>query len=833
MTTLLNDIRLAVRGLRRSPLFTSVAILSLALGIGANTAIFTLIDQMLLRKLPVHSPDELVMLYQRAENMGSNMGTRMHSYPLYQDLQSKAEPLSEVLCRRLVPASVSIENQTERVEAEMVSGNFFAMLGVQPAAGRVFNSRDDDQVYQGHPVVVLSYDYWTRRFARDGGVIGKKILVNDYPMTIVGVSAQGFAGIDPAQSPQIRVPILMKPAMMPDFTWLRADDRRARWVQVFGRLKPGYTVESAQAPLQGLFTQIRQYEMSLPVASTWSAFSRERFMKGQLLITSAALGYSGLRNDFSSALLVLMCMVGLVLLIACANVANLLIARGFMRQKELAVRLSLGASRGRLVRQMLVESLVLSFIGGVLGVGLSVVLTRALLALIPSEGQPLLIAANPDGRILAFTMGLTFLTGLVFGLLPALRASRPDPWTTLKDTVGSIAGTGGSLILRKGLVTAQVALSFLLLFGAGLFVRSLQNLKTTETGVALENLVTFQVSPALNGYNPARTSAFYEQLLDRLRAAPGVKSAGLVAIPILSGSEWDSSVAVEGHRAQDGEDMQAFMNAVSPGYFETMKIPILEGRDFTRADIKEQSTTAIVNQKFAQHFFKGQSPIGKRLGRGAGTKSTLTIEIVGVAADSLYEGPREGVRRQVFFANAGTGSGAFYVRAQTASESLYNVVRHEVRQLDSALPVYQLKTLEAQLDETLLTDRLIALLSAGFGLLATLLASIGLYGVMAFVVARRRKELGIRLALGAQPGLVIWLVMREVLLLLSIGLAIGVPSAMALATYVSTQLYGIQPRDPAIAGWTLLLLTVVSALAGLIPAHRASRIDPILAIRYE
>src|SRR5687767_14572098 len=300
--------------------------------------------------------------------------------------------------------------------------------------------------------------------------------------------------------------------------------------------------------------------MTLPAAKDWSKFIRDRFMQGKLLVEGAAMGYSSLRNDFSTALLVLMCMVGLVLLIACANVANLLIARGFMRQKELAVRLSLGASRGRLVRQMLGESLVLSFIGGVLGVGLSVVLTRALLALIPSEGQPLLIAANPDGRILAFTMGLTFLTGLVFGLLPALRASRPDPWTTLKDTVGSIAGTGGSLILRKGLVTAQVALSFLLLFGAGLFVRSLQNLKTTDTGVTLDNLVTFQVAPSLNGYDNTRGQVFYEQLIEGLRSAPGVKSAAMAMVPILAGSEWDSSMAVEGHNPKDGEDMQAFMN---------------------------------------------------------------------------------------------------------------------------------------------------------------------------------------------------------------------------------------------------------------------------------
>ncbi len=688
MALLMADLRFALRGLRRSPLFSIVAILSLALGIGANTAIFTLLDQILLRHLPVRAPEELVMLFQRGSHMGSNMGSRMHSYPIYQDYQQRAEPLAEVIARRLVPASVSIDNRTERVEAELVSGNYFSMLGVQPAIGRVFSSQEDDQVFRGHPVVVLGYDYWTTRFANDPGVVGRKILVNNYPMTVVGVSARGFAGVDPAQSPQLRVPILMEPVMLPDWGWLQPGSRRARWVQVFGRLKPGYTVESAAGPLQGLFRQIRQHEMTLPEAKEWSAFSRDQFMKGTLHVESASGGYSGLRNDFSTALVVLMCMVGLVLLIACANVANLLIARGFMRQKEIAVRLSLGASRGRLVRQLLVESLTLSVAGGVLGVFLSLVLTRGLLSLVPSEGQPLLIQPAPDLRILGFAIGLTFVTSLVFGLLPALRASRPDLFVTLKDTMGSIARGGGSLFLRKGLVTVQVALSFLLLFGAGLFVRSLQNLKVTETGVALDNLVTFQLAPALSGYETERGSQFYQDLLDRLRSAPGVVSAGLARVPILSGSEWDSSMSVEGHRAADGEDMQAFMNAVSPGYFQTLKTPFLEGRDFTRADSKEETTVAIVNQKFAQHFFKGKSAIGKRLGWGGGPNTKLTIEIVGVVGDSLYEGPREGVRRQVFIPDYGRNSAAIYARVQTGSETAYGMIRNEVRQLDATMPVY-------------------------------------------------------------------------------------------------------------------------------------------------
>src|SRR5574338_380020 len=838
MGTTMSDVRLALRSLRRSPLLAAVAILSLALGIGANTAIFTLLDQILLRKLPVTEPDRLVMLYQTGAHAGSNMGSRMHSYPLYQDFQQKGEAFAEVLCRRLMPASVSVDNQTERVEAELVSGNYFSMLGVKPAIGRVFNSREDDQVYQGHPVVVLSYGYWVSRFARDPNVVGRTIRVNDYPMTIVGVSAEGFVGLDPTRAPQIRVPIQMKPVMAPDWGWVHMDDRRTRWVQAFARLKPGYTVESAVAPTQGLFTQVRAYEMTLPAAKDWSAYIREQFMKGRINVAKADLGYSPLRNDFSTALVVLMCMVGLVLLIACANVANLLIARAFARQKEIAVRMSLGSSRTRLVRQLLAESLVLSAIGGTAGLFIAYVLTRWLLALVPQQGQPMLLSPSPDPRILIFTVVLTVLTAVVFGLIPALRASRSDPWTTLKDTIGSVAGTGGSLFLRKGLVVAQVALSFLLLFGAGLFVRSLQNLKAADTGVVLDNLLSFQINPALSGYDDTRGQGFYDQLLDRVRALPGVTSAALAAVPLLAGDEWDSTMSVEGHQAKDGEDMQAFMNALSPDYFRTMKIPLLEGRDFRRSDVVPRRNipdvrVAIVNRSFAEHFFPGRSAVGKHLGFGDGPGTKLSIEIIGVVADSFYEGPREGIHRQVFVPNYGGGSTVIYLRSETSSQSAFNMVRNEVRQLDAGIPVYDMKTVDAQLDETLLSDRLVAMLSAGFGALATLLASIGLYGVMAFVVARRQRELGIRLALGAQPRFVLWMVMREVLLLLAVGLAVGLPAGLALGRYVASQLYGIQPSDPSIAGWTIVLLTIVSAAAGLIPAQRASRIDPILALRTE
>ncbi|HEU0119373.1 MAG TPA: ABC transporter permease [Bryobacteraceae bacterium] len=834
MTNLWADLRFALRTLRRSPLFASVAILSLALGIGANTAIFTLLDQILLRKLPVRNPEELVMLYQRGAHNGSNMGDRMQSYPIYKDWQTKAAPLAEVLCRRLVNTSLSVDNQTERVDAEMVSGNYFSMLGIAPAAGRVFSSQEDDQVYQGHPSVVLSYDFWVNRFARDPKIVGKKVLINNFPMTVVGVSAEGFAGLDPARSPQVRVPILMKPVIVPDWQFLRMDDRRVRWVQVFARLKPGFTAESAAAPLQVLFRQVREFEMTEAAAKDWSKYARDQFMRGTINVEKADIGYSGLRNNFSRALIVLMCMVGLVLLIACANVANLLIARAFARQKEIAVRLSMGATRGQLIRQLLVESLLLSVVGGVAGIVLSLAMTRGLLALIPSEGNPLLIQPEPDIRILAFTLLLTVATGVLFGLLPALRASRPDLWGTLKDTVGSVAGSGGSLFLRKGLVAAQVALSFLLLFGAGLFVRSLQNLQTTETGFRdIDNLVTFQLSPALNGYDAPRTVQFFRDLLDRMRNVPGVKGAALASVPLLHGREWDSSMSVEGHQAKDGEDMQAYMNALSPKYFETMGIGLQEGRDFEDKDMQEQTTVAIVNRRFAEHYFGKKSAVGRHIGFGGGPGAKLTIEIIGVVANTLYEGPKEGERRQVFVPNYGNRGVAFYVRAGMGSQAVYNAVRASVREIDPAMPIYEMKTLGDQLDQTLLTERLIALLSAGFGLLATLLAAVGLYGVMAFVVARRTKELGVRIALGARPASVLWLVMREVLVLLGLGLAIGVPSAIALGQYVSTQLYGVKANDPWMAAGTVLVLATVSAAAGFIPANRASRIDPILALRFE
>ncbi|HTS27641.1 MAG TPA: ABC transporter permease [Bryobacteraceae bacterium] len=836
MPRLVSDLVFALRNLRRSPLFTAVAVSSLALGIGANTAIFTLIDQLMLRLLPVQEPERLVMIWSTGPHLGSNRGYRMVSYPMYQDFQQKAEAFSSVFCRFYTPASVSFGGQTERVNAELVSGNYFQAMGVKPAIGRVFSMEEDDRVYKGHPSVVLSHQYWVTRFAADPGVIGQKILVNNYPMTIVGVSAAGFTGLDPARSPQVRVPIQMKPLMTPG--WDDMKDRRSQWIQVFGRMKPGFTVESARASLQPLFLQILRDELTQPEMRSVTDYNRTRFLARKVQMERAAEGFSEMRRDYSTALLVLMAMVGLVLVIACFNVANLLIAKALARQKEVAVRLAIGASRRQLLGQLLIESLMLSAAGALAGLFLAEAMIRGLLGFLPPGDMPLMLRITPDVRILAFNAALALITGLLFGIAPAFQALRLDLWSTLKDVVGAVTGSGSSVKLRKGLVIAQVALSFLLLAGAGLFVRTLSNLKHLNSGFrSAENLVTFQVDPALNGYSVERLLAFYQRVLDTIRPLPGVKSAGYSVVAVLAGNEWDSTMSVEGHKSRDGEDMQAFMNAISPGYFQTMGVPLIEGRDFDRRDEGGKNfRSAIVNRKFANHFFGDKSPIGRHIGFGDGPQTKLDIEIVGVAGDSLYEGPREGVHRQVFVPLAEgdyPASVSFYVRTSLDSASMFATIRQKVQEIDRSMPIYEMKTLENQLDQTLSTERLIATLSMAFGVLATVLAAIGLYGVMAFVVARRTKEIGLRMALGARQSAVVWMVLRESLVLLAAGLALGVPVAWWTSHYVSSQLFGVKSNDVWTALAALAILGAVAAGAGWLPARRASAIDPIKALRYE
>ncbi len=831
----IRDLRHSLRLLRRSPGFTLVAVLLLALGIGANTAIFTLLDRLMLRPLPVKDPDQLVMIWTTGPHFGSNQGSRSSSYPMYQDFEKSAPAFSHVFCRHFTPLSVSWGSESERVMGELVSGNYFAALGVRPAVGRVFSPEEDDRVYKGHPVVVLSHQYWVARFAADPGIVGKEILVNSYPMIVVGVSAAGFTGIDPARSPQIRVPIQMKPLMTPGSDNLR--NRRNQWVQMFARLKPGCSRESALSSLDPLLSQILRQEIADPSLRDLPRTLRDRFLARRVRLESAASGYSHLVGSSQRTMFTtLMAMVGLVLLIACFNVASLLIARAAARQKEVAVRLAIGASRAQLTRQLLVESMVLSMVGAGLGLVLSAVLLWTLLGFLPTGGMLLTISPLPDWRILVFDIGLAFLTGMFFGLAPAWRSVRVDLSLALKSE-GAIAGGAGSARLRKVLVTAQVAFSFLLLAGAGLFVRTLSNLELTDPGFRdIDRLVTFQVDPARNGYSRSRVKDFCTQLQENIRSLPGVGSVGYAWIPVLTGREADWDMVIEGRPRKETDDTQVWINCLSPDYWRTMGLPLIAGREFGPRDYGDRFTAAVINRECARDFFGDRNPVGRHIGFDTDPGATPDIEIVGVVENSLNEGPREGVRGQVFlpFSQASFPyAAAFYVRTAAAPGPMYSALRGKVRELDRALPVYEMKTLGSQLDETLGPERLTVGLSTAFGALATLLAAVGLYGVLALVVARRTREIGLRLALGARRITILSMVLRDALGILALGIGFGVPCAYLLTRYVSSLLFGVAPIDASTAAVAAVILALATVSAGFVPAYRASAIDPIQALRHE
>jgi predicted permease len=830
----LNDVRYAFRTFRKSPVFVAVAVLSLALGIGANTAIFTLIDQVLLRLLPVKDPQQLVLLWGRGPHYGSNNGANKLSYPMYEDFRDKNQVFSGMFCRNGFDFSLNFEGKTERISGELVSGSYFLVLGVGPSLGRVFNV-SDDATPGGAPYAVLSYRYWMSRFAGDKNVIGKKLVLNGYPFTVVGVSQAGFDGTDPTTSPQIRIPVMMK-LQIDQLAFYNLTDRRGRWVNVYGRLKPGVTMEQAKAGLQPLMHQMLNMEVQQKAFAKAAPETKERFLRMWLDLLPASKGRSNLRDQFSNALLVLMAIVGLVLLIACANVANLLIARATARQKEIAVRLALGASRGQIVSQLLTESLMLSLAGGVAGLLLAVWIDETLVSFLPTVTNTLTISATPDWRIMGFTLGISLATGIIFGLIPALQATRPNLAPTLKDQVGAITSTA-SIGLRKSLVVAQVMLSLLLLIGAGLFIRSLKNLKGIDPGFKTKNLLTFAIDPPLNGYKPERSREILRQIYESLNALPGVESASLAIMPVMEGDEWDSSVTVDSYQAKPTENLGPHMNFVSPGYFKSMDVPILQGRDFRQSDQgKSAPKVCMINEKFAKKYFTEGRAVGHHVGMGGDPGTKTDIEVVGVFGDMKYEGMRDEIPielirpyEQLDF----TLGMSAYIRTAREPEQMFSAARRAVQQIDATLPVVDMKTLEKQVDNSLVTERLVATLSSAFGVLATLLASIGLYGVMAYTVARRTREIGIRMALGAATGNVVWLVMKEVLVLVGVGIVLGLGASWGLTRYVQKQLYGIQPNDLTTIVLATIGIACVALAAGYVPARRATRVDPIRALRWE
>ena len=828
MQTLLQDIRFALRTLRKGPVFTFVAILSLALGIGANTAIFTLMDQVLLRYLPVQHPEQLVMLDQPNLTQGSIWNDHSFSYPMYKDFRDQNQVFSGVLARFPLPFSVGYRGQTERAEGEMVSGNYFQVLGVSALIGRTF-APDDDRTPGERPIAFLTYGYWKRRFGGDRSILNQTLLINGHPLTVVGIGPPGFHGIEVGRASDVMVPIMMKAEMTP--TWNDMDNRRSWWVNVFARLKPDISPRRAEVSLNVLFRQINAEEYK--AIKGWPEKDKNKFLQKHLSVLDGSKGLSGLRESGEAPLTVLMAMAAVVLLIACANVANLLIARSAARQKEIAVRLALGASRLQIVRQLLVESSLLALLGGAAGL-FTASWAGSLIGWLPPELAAGGLTAAVDLRVLSFNFGVAVFAGLLFGLAPALGTSRPDLVGALKDQANQVAG-GRPILFRKTLVVAQIALSLLLLVGAGLFARSLYNLKSVDPGFRTENLITFAMDPSLNGYSQSRTQAIYARVEEDIAALPGVRSVSMAHVTALSHDVDMITVTVEGHHAKEGEDMNPHVNQVGPGYFATLGIPLIAGREFTKRDVAGAPLAGMINETAAHAFFGNQNPLGRHFGFG-GRRGIADIEIVGVVKDDKGAGLKEAPPRFVYVpymqAQSITNM-TVYVRTAQNPVQMAGMLRRVVQQTDANLPVFRMKTMDTQVNEFLFAERLIAMLSAVFGCLATLLAAIGLYGVMAYTVARRTREIGIRVALGADRAEVIRLVMQDVALMAVIGIGIGLPAAWGLSQFIRAQLFGLEPHDAATLAAATAVLAAVSLVAGYIPAARATGVDPLVALRHE
>ena len=831
MKDFVQELRFAFRTLGKSPGFTFVVVLTLALGIGANTAIYGLIDQLLVRPLPVREPERLVVLdgpgpFSGSTHNNSEVLTPI-SHPMFGALRDENQVFSGALAHYPASAHLTAGDVTEKVRADVVSGTFFDTLGVGPSVGRVFTSEDDLRP-GGHPVVVLGHGFWERRFAKDPEVVGRTVVLNGHPMTVVGVAERGFHGIEVGDSMDVYVPLMMQAQILP--TWQRGiGDWRTRWLTPMARLKDGVSLPAARAGANVLYRQLLQKDLE-SVESRSESF-RERFLAKELLLLEGGRGVSGLRHQSRTPLLVLMGMVGLVLLIACANVANLLLARASWRRREIALRVALGASRMRLVRQLLIESVLLALAGGALGTILAIWTGDALLRSLPYENAPRVFAAEPDLRVALFTFLVSLATGLAFGAVPALSATRPDVAPTLKNEAGTIASRSR---FRRGLVVAQVALSLLLLIGAGLFVRSLSNLGAIDPGFEPDRILAFSVDPSLNGYELGRRMEVVSRIRDEIAAEPGVRSVSLAEIGLMTGSRSSSTVKVEGYESKEDEDMNPGLNGIAPEFFSTLGIPLLSGRDFTEGDDLETPKVAVVNEAFARYFFGDTDPEGRRF--SFGRDDTETVVIVGIAGNGKSMSLREEPERFLYLPytqSADLGGVTFYVRAALDPEALGSRVREAVARVDSALPVTDLKTMDRQIEESLFVERLVAALSVAFGGLATLLAAVGLYGLLSYTVAARTRELGIRVALGAQRRGLLILVLREVAILATLGVGIGLPAGLFFGRLVESELFGLSARDPLSIGLATVVLLLTAALAGYVPAARASRVDPMVALRYE
>jgi predicted permease len=829
------NLKMAFRTLRRTPLVTAVAILSLALGIGANAAIFSLFYQMLLRNLPVRDPGQLVNLSAPGPKPGSQSCSQagdcedVFSYPMFRDLERLQTSFTGVAAHRGFGANLAYRGQTMSGEGLLVSGSYFQVLGVQPAIGRVIVP-GDDRIPGESRIVVLAHDYWQRRFGGDLNVLNQAMVVNGQTLTIVGVAARGFDGTTLGSRPHVFVPITLRAQMEPGFKDF--DKRRTYWAYLFARLKPGVTLEQARAALNVSYSAILN-SVEVPLQEGMSKPTMARFKARKLELAAGGRGQSSTPTEARAPLTILLGVTVLVLLIACANIANLLLARAAARSGEMAVRLSIGASRWHLVKQLLTESMLLAVCGGLAGLLVARWTLDVIISILPhdtSEALPLAI----DRPVILFTAAVTIATGLLFGLFPALHSTRPDLAPVLKGQSGQPAGTRAAVRFRFSLATVQIALSMALLVAAGLFARSLFNISRVDLGLKIDNLVTFGVAPELNGYTPGRSRLFFGRLEDDLRATPGVTAVTSSFIPALGDSNWGTDVSVQGFKKTPDIDNNARFNMVGAGYFRTMGVPLVAGREFTRADQGKSSKVAIVNEAFAKKFHLGRDAVGKRL--GANGKDELDTEIVGLVQDAKYSAVKQQVPPLFFTPWAQddqVGQMHFYVRTSLESESFLPTLPKIVARLDPNLPIESLRTMPQQVRENVFLDRFISVLSMAFACLATLLAAIGLYGVLAYTVAQRTREIGLRMALGAEPSRVRAMVMRQVALMTLIGGAIGLVGAVWAGTAAASLLYELEGYDPLVLAVASVTLGIVALGAGFIPANRASRVEPMQALRYE
>jgi putative ABC transport system permease protein len=836
MQSLMQDLRFSLRQIRRSPGFMITAVLTLALGVGANTAIFSLLDQALLRSLPVRAPEQLVILSSPSkawEGSSSDNGAgveKSFSYPMYRDLRDRGTAFDGLIATS--PSDVGItENGTSNfAKAEIVSGNYFSVLGVTAAQGRLLTANDDTSP-GSNPVAVVSFNYWKTHLGLKDNAVGQTLSINGQPFQIIGISAPTFQSAVWGQVPDVFVPMSMLEQVKPG-KGTRLQNRKARWMNIVGRLKPGETPERAQVEMAPLWHALRAEELKA-LGTRSSRFVDEFLTKSELQVLPGSKGLSYDRSSLQKPLLAVMAMAFLVLLIATVNVASLLLVRSAARIREFSLRYALGANARRVVQQLLLEGVLIGIAGGAAGLLIAPACIRVLVHRLDSDGSTA-FSTTLDVRLLAFNFAIALAVSVLFSLAPALQLLRPDIVNSLKQQTSTAAG--GTLSFRRLIVSLQVGLSVLLLVGAGLFVRTMQNLRRVDPGINTSHLITFHFDPLLSGYTPEKVPLLHKTVLDTMAAQPSVQAVGATDDPELADSDHNGNVTVEGYNPPPDDEYEVEMPTINPGFFRALQVPLLAGRAFTEDDDSTHPPVVIVNQTFVKHFFKDPaSAVGKRVAIGGG-KNLQFMSIVGVSRDAKHSNLKKEAPATLFTPlrqQKTVGQLYLYLRTTTPPEQTFAIIRQAMKQIDPALAIDSLRTMDDQIETTLSNERMIELLAISFGLLATVLAGVGLYGVLAYSTAQRTKEIGIRIALGSSRLGVTRLVLADVLRLAGIGIVIAVPCSVMLGRLLRSQLFGVSTADPFTLGAVVLLIAVVALVAAIVPAHRASSVDPTTALRTE